>query len=196
MTQGMYGTQYQWCQAPLEYRYALDVAAMWLWQEPHVALICNEKALETDILQRFPVQTKFSKAQTLLWIEPMHETWQSQAQAIFKQLSPGSTLVIMATSPLGRLIPERHDWAPNALGMSWRGLKQIKTEVRSHGFEISQAVGIHSLWAIVANIGGRLAASLGYEGCRDQCEVYARRWYVATEWLIPATITLIRTQRN
>jgi hypothetical protein len=190
-----YGTRLQWNQAPLEYRYALDVAALWLWQEPRTVWRCNEAALESDIIQRFPYRSHESECGALLWVEPLACTWERQLQEIAALLPTGSPLVIVSACPLARLLPERTGWRADVLGMAWGGVATLKTGLTARGFRIVETYGIHSSWAIIANWIGQLVARMGYTHHGDQWEFRARRWYTVRGLLTPVTVALLKAER-
>ncbi len=153
--------------APLDYRYALD-AAMSLLNDTSGPLVqCNIPALEGEILQRIPTpqhlptissSTSFSEQTpalapaAALWIEPMRDTWQDElrtlAHALTNTMTYEASLVIIASQPLARMVPERKSWPGNPLGIAPLGIATLRRALKQHGGTVEATYGIHSLFAI------------------------------------------------
>lgn len=158
----MIGTHPMVALAPLDYRYALDAAMSLLNNTSGPLVQCNIPALEGEIVQRIPnpmhlpnkpegnslPEHHTSAVPAALWIEPMRDTWQDELRTLAHVLTHNASLVIIASQPLARMVPERQSWPGNPLGIAPFGIATLRRALKRQGFTIEATYGIHSLFAI------------------------------------------------
>lgn len=177
--------------APLDYRYALDAAMTLLPATAPPLLCCNAPALEAEVRQRIPQRATRHKATAALWIEPLHTTWRADLRRLSRSLAPGGTLVIVASQPLARLVPERRAWSEQPLGMRVRGLAPLWQTLRLAGFTLDRPHGMHSLHSIMMHMLSRQCERWGRPDLGDRLHFAARLQYrVHGPWATFATVTL------
>src|SRR5206468_1192647 len=120
--------------APLDYRYALDAAMTVLAGQPESIVRCNAPGLLAEIRQRIPESREPQATRAALWIEPLADTWRAELAALADALPPGARLVIVASRPLARLIPERRGWSGRPLGLTPSGLLRLGRALAGRGF--------------------------------------------------------------
>lgn len=192
-------------------RYALDAALALLASTPGAPLVrCGCPDLAAEVRQRLPVQAPAMPAPAALWVEPAATDWQAELASLAAALAPGATLVIVASRPLARRLPERgravaplrsasRATAPAAapLGLRIGGIDRLRRACTRAGFRIAAVYGIHSALAIGLNLLGLLAERLGRPDLGDRLHVAARLRYCTAGPLAPvATVALIIARKE
>lgn len=164
--------------APLDYRYALD-ATMPTLAGHTVQVYCNVPALEGEIRQRLPRQATVNAVTAALWVEPLVSTWAAEIDTLTRQLPAGAPLVVVASRPLARLLPERRSWNGRPLCMGLGGVCRLRHALALAGFRVAAVHGIHSLYAIALNILSRQIERRGRPDGGDRLHFAARLHYRA-----------------
>ena len=113
----MIGTLPVWNLALREYGQALDAAMILLPGEETPLLRCHVPVLAAEASQRLPAWSEVGPAGAALWIEPLQDSWHAELESLSAGLKDGGTLVIVASRPLARLVPERREWPGKPLGL-------------------------------------------------------------------------------
>jgi hypothetical protein len=182
--------------APLDYRYALDAAMPLLAAAAPQRIICHLPALLEEVAWRLPDQVESGHGESALWIEPPAAGWQDDLAQIASALPKGGPLVVVASRPLARLLPERRIWPAQALGLRPGGTRRLEQGLRLAGFRLREIYGIHTLWSIGLN---RL--SLAVESrwpVSAACLHFAARLHYAVQGRSSAlaTVALILAQKQ
>lgn len=133
---------------PLDYRYALDAAMTVLVPAGTPAVVCNIDELDAEVRKRLPLWSEAHLASAALWVEPLSSTWQMDLAVLAQRLSPGSPLVIVASRPLARILPERRTWSEQPLGLQIGGISWLRGLLPQADFVVEATYGIHSLLSI------------------------------------------------
>jgi hypothetical protein len=182
--------------APLEYRYALDAAMPLLATLPRLYVRCDEPALQAEVKQRIPSSAPLALASGALWIEPQTSNWRMTLDSL-AALPTGAPLVVVASRPLARLLPERRAWPSEPLGLSPRGLTRLRRGLAAVGFSIEAAHGLHTLPAMLLGLLGGLCQRGGRPQTADRFHFAARRHYHGAGWpAAPATVSLLIARRG
>lgn len=191
----MIGTHPRLALAPLEYRYALDAVMPLLAEEKKLLIRCDVPQLMNDVTQRVPILSdsdQIHDAEMALWVEPLRLTWRDELAVISDRLSNKSLLIIVASRPLARLLPERQAWQGQPLGIQVGGLSHLCRELRQMGWVFERQDGIHSLQSIVLNQLSGLVSRLGCVAFADRLEFAARLRYRSTDlWAPCSTVALL-----
>lgn len=186
--------------APLDYRYALD-AAMPLLAGPAPPLVhCRVPELTAEIEQRLPRMagaTAEGSAPAALWVEPPAASWGAELRVLAAALPPGAPLVIIASRPLARLLPERRSWPGRPLGLTWGGVERLCRALPRAGFALEARHGVHSTVAIVLNLVGQAAARAGRPDLGDRLHFAARlRYHTTGPFAALATVALLLARKG
>lgn len=194
----MIGTHPRLVLAPLEYRYALDAVMPLLAKEENLLIRCDVSQLMSEITQRVPILSdQVSHAEVALWVEPLQLSWRDELAVITDRLRHRSCLIIVASRPLARLLPERQAWQGQPLGIQVGGLSQLYSELQQMGWVVERQDGIHSLQSIVLNQLSRLMSRLGCLAWADRLEFAARLHYRSTDLLAPwSTVALLVARKE
>ncbi len=138
--------------APLDYRYALDAAMPLLAAEGPPLVRCHVPVLMDEVHQRIPDPAHAQAAAAALWVEPLQDSWQNDLYYLAHALPGGASLVIVASRPLARMLPERRTWPGQPLGMQMNGIGILRQGLRHAGFVVQSVYGIHSLLSIGLNL--------------------------------------------
>lgn len=175
----MIGTQPMSALAPLDYRYALDAAMTLLTPHAPALVRCDVPVLIDEILQRFPTRTKTNPSSGL-WVEPLNDTWQATLDHFAAELPAQTRLVIIASRPLARLLPERRGWEKQPLGLRLRGLAQFRQALRRTGFVLEASYGLHTPASIGLNLAAQQLSRLDLPDLADRLGFAARLRYCTT----------------
>jgi hypothetical protein len=151
----MIGTLPVWDLAPREYGQALDAAMPLLGAEETPLLRCQMPALAAEASQRLLAWRHSEPAGAALWIEPLMGTWQAELEALSAALDDEGTLVIVASRPLARLLPERRAWSEEALALRLGGLGRLRRALAKAGLVLEAEYGLHTLFATLLNLLGQ-----------------------------------------
>lgn len=177
--------------APHEYGAALDAAAMICGR--HVQIVCDEPHLEGDVYQRWQPGGAHGAA---IYVEPLAATWRTALAGLARDVAPGAPLVLLASTPLARALPERAGWSAHALGLRPNGLRAPLDQLRHAGFRIISRHLFHTITAVFVLTCARLAARLGWPARADTLEFLARAWYRSERRLALGTVELIVLRRT
>lgn len=166
--------------APLEYCYALDAALATLGGAPPL-LICRASELQAEVEQRLP-QLMPAVPRAGLWIEPEAATLEADSATFARALGPGAPLIVIASQPLARTLPERRGWRGAGLGLRPGGIGRLCAVLRAAGFGPIAHHGIHSAAAIGLNALGAQMARRGRPDRADQLHFAARLRYRSSGW--------------
>lgn len=169
--------------APLDYRYGLDVAAALIAGHGATSgglwALCNVPALAAEVHQRLPHALADAEATghaagevgAALWVEPLTATWTADLARLSRAVQPGGRLVVLASQPLGRMLPERRMWQDGTgiagstpLGTGLRGMGRLLKGLARAGFRIEAQYGLHPPAAMLAS---RVAGQLERRGRAD-----------------------------
>jgi hypothetical protein len=164
--------------APLDYRYALDAARTLFAPHTTPLIRCNVAELDPEVSQRF-VRESASIEHGVLWIEPLAVSWRVEMKELVDQLPTGAPLVVIASQPLARLVPERRSWSGTPLGMQITGVNQLLRAMRDSGLRIEAQHGIHSAASIALSQISHQAARLRRPDLGDRLHFAARLRYRA-----------------
>ncbi len=164
--------------APLEYRYALDVATAVLTSaaSDSVLVYCNVPQLKREVQQRLTVSTT-QHGRAALWLEPMVEDWRTQLDRISCQLLPGAPLALILSLPLARLLPERRTWVGHPVAMNPAAVWRLYRALKCSGFSVSGVYGLHSPAAIALNQVSRVLERLDRPDLADRFHFAGRLAY-------------------
>ena len=184
------------CQlAPLEYRYALDAAATLL--PAASVLCCNVPALEAEVRQRITDFRAAGAVTGALWVEPLHTTWRADLRRLTRSLAANGTLVIVASQPLARLVPERQRWNVQPLGLDPRGMLALRRSLGALGYRVEAVHGLHSALSIAINMISTQCERWQRPDLADRWHFAARLRYRAAGWhSILATVALIVARKE
>lgn len=181
--------------APLEYCYALDAAlAMLGGAAPH--LICRANELVADAQQRLG-QPATTPPRAGLWIEPDAPHLAADLAEFVRAIPPGGPLIVIASQPLARILPERRTWRGAAIGLRPGGVARLCAALRAAGFAPLSRHGIHSAAAIAANALGAQLARRGRPDLADQLAFAGRLRYRSSGWMAHfATVALLVARKR
>ncbi len=169
----MYGTLPTYALVPLDYRRALDAAAALLAPRGPALLRCDCAELAPEVGQRFPVVAGAGA----LWVEPV-AGWRLALAELALALPPGELLVVVASQPLARALPERRGWGSDALGLRPGGLARLRAALRDAGLQPRAQFGFHGPAAVALSLLSRLAERAGRPALGDRLLAAARLAYV------------------
>lgn len=161
--------------APLEYRYALD-AAMALLAGAAPLTVCHVAALWPELQQRVP-NAPSSHANAAVWVEPQAHSWNGELDGLMRGLSSNATLLVVASQPLARLLPERRGWDDDPLGMRVGGMRALLRGLARAGFGVRERHGLHGIESIALNALAAQAARRGRTALADRLGFAARLRY-------------------
>ncbi len=173
----MFGTYPYTAPTPLDYRYGLDAAMAVLAHRGPPLVCCGVAELRPEIAQRIPSTTSESGAEAALWVEPLHENWRADLARLADNLTGGAVLVVLASRPLARLVPERRHWQGVPLGMQVGGIARLCRALRRAGLRIEQQYGIHAAGAIGLSMAGQFVTRRGRLDLGDRLQFAARLRY-------------------
>ena len=142
-----------------------------------IAVVCDMPQLAPEIANRLPNSAPLQSAAAALWIEPLANNWAERLNTISGELAPGASLIIVASGPLARLLPERKEWSGVPLGISPNGLNTLKKALGQHGFRLSAAYGSHSARSILYGLISAQFNRLGRPELADRWRFAARLSY-------------------
>lgn len=182
--------------APLEYRYALDAAMPILATAAPQRVICHLPDLLQEVAWRLPDRVESGEGAAALWIEPPTHGWQHELAQIASALPRGGCLVVIASRPLARLLPERRIWPGDALGMRPGGIRRLRDALQTPGFHLREIYGIHTLWSMGLN---RLALAWESRWPANAAHLHfgARLHYTVQGWAsVLSTLALFVAQKE
>ncbi|NJN67965.1 MAG: hypothetical protein HC884_15285 [Chloroflexaceae bacterium] len=185
--------------APLDYRYALDAAMSVPEMQATPLVRCNVATLEEEVCQRLPNRAEAPPAAAVLWVEPLAAGWKDELQTLVAALNPGAPLVVVASRPLARLLPERASWGEQPAGLTPGTLGQLRRALHRARCPVQATYGIHSLQSIGLHALSRWAERWGWPDLGDRLHFLARLRYCMRGPLAAfATVALIisRKQQN
>lgn len=165
------GTLPVYALAPLEYRYALDAAMSVMGNKDEILVRCGDSALLGEVRNRIPVWGESRPAEAGLWVEPQVDGWGEDLKA----LAECDSLVLVASRPLARLIPE--GWKAGGLGMRSGGTGKLVRALQDAGFGVESHYGIHTLTSIGLNTLSRFADIFDRPDLADRLGFAARLHY-------------------
>lgn len=183
--------------APLEYRCALDAALAVLGTSSPL-LICRADELLAEVRQRLTDEGQPQPAAMAgLWVEPLTTSWRADLATFAGRLANGAPLLIVASQPLARRLPERKGWAGQPLGMRPGGIARLSAALRRAGFVIGARHGFHSAVAVGLHALSRRAERHGRPDLADQLHFAARlRYRSAGTMAAFATVALLVARRE
>ena len=166
--------------APLDYRYALDAAMTRLAGSSATLILCQVPQLSAEVRQRLPEKGLAEPASSALWVEPLCNGWRGDLGFLMTSLPIGAPLVVLASCPLARLLPERRGWPGQPLCLRVGGAQRLQQEMRQAGFVIEARYGFHTLISIGLNSMSRQLERFGRPDLGDRLHFTARLHYVVT----------------
>lgn len=163
---------------PLEYRWAFDAVMPFFYQNGLSTVICDISALQMEFNQRLPGSVLRPQPGNGLWVEPMLDSWREDLQEFSTQISTAGTLVILASFPLARWLPERHGWTGDPLGLKLWGFVRLNFALSRAGFQHTNVYGLHSLVSIWLNYCTLQVDRCGRPELADRIRFSARDHYV------------------
>jgi hypothetical protein len=193
----MIGTLPVYERSPLDYRYALDAAMPHLARSVVPLVRCEVAALVPEVQQRIPNAAQQGPVWTALWVEPLIAGWRDALRDLSGAVIPGGRLVVVASRPLARLLPERQTWADQPLGLTPLGLYRLRLALRQAGFHVTAMYGVHSGTAIFLNLVSDQLACLGRPDLADCLHFAARLRYISAGPVAAlATVALLFTRKG
>jgi hypothetical protein len=193
----MIGTHPVAALAPLDYRYALDAAMPALTTGGVAPLVlCNVWQLAGEVEQRIPIPGKIGMASAALWLEPLADSWETDLEGLADALPQHGLLVVIASLPLARTLPERRAFGVLPLGLQGGGMGRLRRGLAQSGFALEARYGMHSSMAIGLNLLGRALVRAGRPNLGDQLHYAARLHYCTTGPLAAyATVALLMARK-
>ncbi len=178
----MIGNQPGYQQAPREYGYALDAAmpALAAAGVVSIAVRCDAPELQADLANRIPCPCDEDVVDAALWLEPDGRDWLTGLAALAGRLRPGGRMVIVASRPQARLLPERRSWQGKALGLQLGGLGRLRRGLRQNGLVIDAEYGMHGPASIFAGRASILFAHFGRPDLADRWRAAGDLHYCST----------------
>ena len=193
----MIGTFPAFAAAPLEYRFALHAAMSAVAGRRTPMVICNIPHLVNEVRQRLPCYDETHEPRAGLWVEPLADSYSLDLAAFAHRLPPGAPLVVIASLPLARYLPECRGWIGRPLGQRLGGSGRLRRALVRSGFAISHRYGVHSVLAITLNLLSRLMERWHRPALADRLHFAARLRYCSAEPLSSlATVTLVFATRE
>jgi hypothetical protein len=162
---------------PLDYRYALDAAMAMVGQTPATRGLCRVPELDAELRQRLPKLAEECESRAAIWVEPLVDTWREDLKSLARPLAFGGQLVVIASQPMARLLPERRIWPGQPLGLRPWGVAQLRRALTSAGLTVYRYYGIHSVFAIGLSLLGQQLDRLGRPALGDRLHFAARLRY-------------------
>lgn len=159
---------------------------------------CHPAHLTSLLNQVLPFWTESGPAAGGLWIEPVVDTWKDDLAALRNGLQPSSPLIVIASRPLARVLPERTGWIGQPLGLLPLGITRLVTALRFAGFTIESRFGIHSLVSICLNVSAGWLGRHGRPELGDRLLSAARLHYCSGgpfDWLSTVILLFARLPR-
>jgi hypothetical protein len=163
-----------------EYGQALDIAMAVLSGRETPLVHCGVPALLAEARQRLPGLTDVGPASGVLWLEPMALNWLEELRTLRAGLREGGTVVVVASRPLARLLPERPEWIAGALGPQAGGLARLRRAMVRMGLTAEREVGLHALPAVALNQLGQWTSHAGRPDLGDRLHFAGRLRYIAS----------------
>jgi hypothetical protein len=183
--------------APLDYRYALDASMPTLARVQSLRVRCHVPQLLREIRQRIPGCSEEPVVEAALWVEPMLDTWREDLKALAHGLPAGGQLVVIASQPLARLLPERAGWCGQPVVLALSGMIRLQRALAHTGFILEASYGVHALSAIGLNLLGQQMARRGRADLGDRLHFAARLRYCSHGLLVPlATVALLFARKG
>ncbi|MEI7555058.1 hypothetical protein [Candidatus Chlorohelix sp.] len=177
---------------PFEYLYALDAVMPLLAKNGYKTVLCNSQELLSELNMRLESVENRAVGGASLWIEPQADDWQAQLSHFSTLITSGNTLLIIASRPLARLLPERRLWQGNPLGLQPGGIRQLKKRLPLSGFRLEAEHGIHTLLSTGINSFSTVLGKAQLPSLFDRLYFAARLTYRASGWLSSlSTVSLI-----
>ena len=182
--------------APLEYRTALDAAFSILRLQNSIITRCSVPELSHEVHQRFPIESDTAEVQAALWVEPLFAAWESELTELSDILPGGSQLVVVASLPMARLLPERQAWAGDPLCLHFGGLGRLRRALKAAGFNIQDQYGFHTPSTTGLNALSRLCQRWGRPDLGDRLGFAARLRYCTSGPLIALSTVALTVVRR
>jgi hypothetical protein len=164
----------------MDYGVALDAVMPLLTGQGPPLVRCDVPILAAEVRQRLPRWAEAGPAHAALWVEPMNSNWQAVLESMIMSLEPEADLLVVASRPAARLLPERRGWSAEPLGIQLGGLRRLRRALRGHGFIVEGKYGLHTVAAVVLNLLGGQATRLGRPDLGDRLGFAARLRYATT----------------
>lgn len=190
------GTLARWDLVPTDYRVALDAVMPLLTGQGPPLVRCEVPILAAEVRQRLPRWAGAVPARAALWVEPMRGNCQAVLESIVKCLEHEADLLVVASRPAARLLPERRGWLGEPLGIRPGGLRRLRRTLLDHGFIVRDEYGLHTPVAVVLNLLAGLATRLGRPDLGDRLIFAARLRYASAGPVASlSTVTLLVARR-
>ena len=181
----------------MDYGVALDAVMPLLTGQGLSLVRCDVPVLAAEVRQRLPRWAEAGPAHAALWVEPMNRNWQIVLESMVMSLEREADLVVVASRPAARLLPERRGWPGEPLGIQLGGLRRLSRALRGHGFIVEDEYGLHTVAAVVLNLLGGLAARLGRPDLDDRLGATARLSYCTAGPTAPlSTVALLVARKQ
>jgi len=178
--------------APLEYRAALDAAMPFLMPDKSIVARCAIPELQREVSQRLQAKPADTQVEAALWVEPLVQSWESDLVELDRSLLPGSQLIVIASLPLARLIPERRSWSGDPLCTHLGGLGKLIQTLERANFTPQEKFGFHAPLTAGLNSLSRTLDRLGRLDLADRLGFAARlRYTTAGLFLGLSTVALL-----
>ena len=174
-------------QIPQEYRIAADALASFI-EIDKSSMLCESDALRGLVAAPLPLQTSPA---SIVWLEPQATTWVQRLD----QIRTAQRLLVIASRPLAKHIPERTAWVDQPLGVYRDGLRQLRQGLQSIGRPVVAEYGFHTVTSILINRCATLLSAVGQSARADRWHFTARLHY-ATQGLLAnfSTVALLVCQ--
>ena len=169
---------------PLEYQIALDVLPSFVSMS-ETGWICQVDAFYPELQNRLP---HVPAPQYLVWIEP-------QMAEPLPSLNNIQRLILIASRPLARILPERKAWQDDSVGLRWRGTSRFQQPLRQEGWHAVATHHFHTLQSIILNRASEQLTRIGQPARADRWQFAARQRYATSNRAI-ATASLFVYERS
>ena len=166
--------------------------------EPHkgVTTRCSIPELSQEVSQRLPAKGIDAEVEAALWVEPLVQFWESDLAELARVLPEKSTMVVIASLPLARLLPERQGWAGDPMCLHPGGLGRLNRALMGTNFIIQDKYGFHTPYSVVVNSLSRWLDRWGRPDLGDRVGFAGRLRYCTTgPTLVLSTVALITARQ-
>jgi hypothetical protein len=129
-------------------------------------------------------------------VEPLQESWRVDLAFLSGVLAAGGPLVVVASRPLARILPERHSWRGHPLGLTPGGVGRLRRALTQAGLTLDAIYGFHAAPAVGFGLMSRLVAGWGRPDLGDRLHFAARLRYCATGHLAAWSTVALLTARK
>lgn len=126
---------------------------------------------------------KEPSASTVIWTEPQRETWRAVAGHLSTLTPSATTICVLGTTRLRRILPEwRRSLAFPLMYEPLGSIRYIARVLQSLGHSTDGMYGFHGLFSLTLGVLSHLLAILRRGDLVDRCQAAMRQTYVVRGW--------------